>query len=579
MKVCTACGLEYQDDVLFCQRDGTPLRASDPTADLVGQVIAERYHIKKKLGEGGMGQVYLAEHVKMGRRCAVKIMSAALLNDPEAVSRFNREAANASRISHANVCAIYDFGETSDGLIYLAMEFVEGRSLTDLLRETGPLPLPRAGGILAQAADALQAAHDLGIVHRDLKPDNIMVTTARGRDVVKVVDFGIAKATGTDSRSQKVTRTGLVVGTPEYMSPEQLTGDPLDARSDIYSLGLVFYRMLTGVLPFKSESAQETMIKRLTDDPLPLAEALPGGRFPPRLQQIMNRALARSAADRYATAAELGRNVAALAAAASSAVDTEGDTQAMARLSGATEAIPATRVDSAAQAARRAAQEEPPTPTAQRAVRAPVVKSRSRVVPIAGAVVVLLAIAGGAWAIKGGALSGNKKSPEPRGGQAVPESTQMSHDTAAAPEGTPAARNPASVSPTAGDSSRGAKPSPPVTKPNPPAANPASTVPAPTHGAGPRGESTAESAIKLPPVDDVFDPATRDKARAQAEAIYNRSDLPDSTRGIAANLVAAAYQQDLRYKDALDWARRANSLHPSSTTQGLISQLEAKVGP
>jgi len=393
VKVCTACGTEYSDDVLFCQRDGTPLRASDPTADLVGQVIAERYHIKKKLGEGGMGQVYLAEHVKMGRRCAVKIMSAALLNDPEAVSRFNREAANASRISHANVCAIYDFGETSDGLIYLAMEFVEGRSLTELLKEAGPLPLPRAGGILTQAADALQAAHELGIVHRDLKPDNIMVTTARGRDVVKVVDFGIAKATGADSRSQNVTRTGLVVGTPEYMSPEQLTGDPLDARSDIYSLGLVFYRILTGVLPFKSESAQETMIKRLTDDPLPLAEALPGGRFPPRLQQIMNRALARSAADRYATAAEFGRNVAAVAAAASGPVDTEGATQTLARLSGPTEAVPATRVDSAAQAARRAQREEPPTPTAQRAVRAPPPRPRSMLMPLAGALVILLAVA------------------------------------------------------------------------------------------------------------------------------------------------------------------------------------------
>ncbi|MFI5210480.1 MAG: serine/threonine-protein kinase [Gemmatimonadales bacterium] len=581
MKVCTACGIEYPDDVLFCQRDGTPLRASDPTADLVGQVIAERYHIKKKLGEGGMGQVYLAEHVKMGRRCAVKIMSAALLNDPEAVSRFNREAANASRISHANVCAIYDFGETSDGLIYLAMEFIEGRSLTDLLKETGPLPLPRAGGILAQAAEALQAAHDLGIVHRDLKPDNIMVTTARGRDVVKVVDFGIAKATGTDSRSQKVTRTGLVVGTPEYMSPEQLTGDPLDARSDIYSLGLVFYRMLTGVLPFKSESAQETMIKRLTDDPLPLAEALPGGRFPPRLQQIMNRALARSAADRYGSAAEFGRNVAALAAAASSAVDPEGDTQAMARLSGATEAIPATRVDSAAQAARRAAQEEPPTPTAQRAVRAPVAKSRSKAVPIAGAVVVLLAIAGGAWAIKGGALSGNRKSPETDGGQTVPpaDTSQAKHDSAAAPAGNPAAGAPAPVTQAPKDTSRGGKPSALVTKPNPPTSNPASTVPAPIHGAGSQGESTGASVVKMPPVDDVFDPATRDKARIQAETIYNRSDLPDSTRGIAANLVAAAYQQDLRYKDALDWARRANTLHPNSTTQGLISQLEAKVGP
>jgi hypothetical protein len=581
VKVCTACGIEYADDVLFCQRDGTPLRASDPSADLVGQVLAERYHIKKKLGEGGMGQVYLAEHVKMGRRCAVKIMSAGLSNDPDAVGRFNREAANASRIAHANVCAIYDFGETSDGLIYLAMEFIEGRSLTDLLKETGPLPLPRAGAILAQAADALQAAHDLGIVHRDLKPDNIMVTTVRGRDVVKVVDFGIAKATGADSRSQKVTRTGLVVGTPEYMSPEQLTGDPLDGRSDIYSLGLVFYRMLTGVLPFKSDSAQETMIKRLTDDPLPLADARPGGRFPARLQQIMNRALARAAADRYPTAAEFGRDVSAVAGTHSGAVDTEGATQAMPRLSGATDAIPATRVDSAAQAARRAAREEPATPTAQRAVRPPAAKPHSRAVPIAGAVVVLLAIAGGTWAIKGRALGGGNKPSEPAAGQAAPagDSTTASHDSLSAPAANPAGGTAAPVPPAPKDTSRGNRPSTQGNKSNPPATNPSSSVPPPIHGAGPQGESNAALQAKLPPVDDVFDPATRDRARTQAEAIYNRSDLPDSTRGIAANLVAAAFQQDARYKDALDWARRSNTLHPTPGTASLITRLETKVSP
>jgi hypothetical protein len=554
VKVCTACGIEYPDDVLFCQRDGTPLRASDPTADLVGQVIAERYHIKKKLGEGGMGQVYLAEHVKMGRRCAVKIMSAALLNDPEAVSRFNREAANASRIAHANVCAIYDFGETSDGLIYLAMEFIEGRSLTDLLKETGPLPLARGGAILAQAADALQAAHDLGIVHRDLKPDNIMITTTRGRDVVKVVDFGIAKATGADSRSQKVTRTGLVVGTPEYMSPEQLTGDSLDGRSDIYSLGLVFYRMLTGVLPFKSESAQETMIKRLTDDPLPLSEALPSGRFPARLQKVMDRALARSSADRYATAAEFGRDVSALAGHAG-AVDTEGATQAMARMSGATDMIPATRVDSAAQLARRKP-EEPPTPTAQRAVRAPAPRQRSKALPIAASVVVLLAIAGGAWAIKGGALTGGKKPVEPAAGQtaAPADSTATSHDTVSAPAGTPA-----TVPPASHDSSRGTRPSAPVTKPNPPA--PVST------------------AVQLPPIEALDSPATRGPARIEAQGIYNRKDLPDSVRAMAASFIASADMEDSQWQDALMWATRSDSLRPSSGTKSLITRLKQKVGP
>jgi serine/threonine protein kinase len=220
MKVCPVCGTEYSDDVKFCPNDGQTLRAAAPASDLVGQVVADRYHVTKKLGEGGMGQVYLAEHVKMGRRSAIKVMNPAMVHDPDAVARFNREAANASRITHPNVCAIYDFGETGDGLIYLAMEFIEGEPLTDLLKRDESLPTVRAARIFAQVADALQAAHDLGIVHRDLKPDNIMLTRGRtGADVVKVVDFGIAKAIGGDD-SQKVTRTGLVVGTPEFMSPE-----------------------------------------------------------------------------------------------------------------------------------------------------------------------------------------------------------------------------------------------------------------------------------------------------------------------------------------------------------------------
>ena len=208
MKICPVCSTEYADDVKFCPSDGQTLRSAAPggASDLVGQVIADRYHVTKKLGEGGMGQVYLAEHVKMGRRSAIKVMNPAMVHDPDAVARFNREASNASRITHPNVCAIYDFGETPDGLIYLAMEFIEGEPLTDLLEREGALLVPRAVTIFLQVAEALQAAHDLSIVHRDLKPDNIMLTRRKsGADVVKVVDFGIAKAVGGDQPGQKVT--------------------------------------------------------------------------------------------------------------------------------------------------------------------------------------------------------------------------------------------------------------------------------------------------------------------------------------------------------------------------------------
>ena len=311
MKFCPVCAREFPDNVKFCPNDGQTLRSKSASADLVGQVVADRYHILKKLGEGGMGAVYLGEHVKMGRKSAIKVMAAAMSQDPDAISRFNREAANASRISHPNVCQIYDFGETSDGLIYLAMEFIEGQALKDIIEKEGALPPTRAASILKQSADALQAAHDLGIVHRDIKPDNIMVVQGRdGSDVAKVVDFGIARAVGGDEPGQKVTKTGLVVGTPEYMSPEQLSGDKLDGRTDIYSLALVLYRMLTGTLPFQADSAQELMIKRLTDEPLTLEAARSDLTFPPKLQLVLNTALARDPNARYQSAAEFGRDTA-----------------------------------------------------------------------------------------------------------------------------------------------------------------------------------------------------------------------------------------------------------------------------
>jgi hypothetical protein len=310
VKTCPVCATEYPDDVRFCPNDGQTLRSSSPGRDLVGQVIADRYHVVKKLGEGGMGQVYLAEHVKMGRKSAIKVMNPSMVHDPDAVARFNREAANASRVTHPNVCAIYDFGETPEGLIYLAMEFVEGEPLTDVLEREGPLPVSRAALLCAQVADALQAAHDLGIVHRDLKPDNIMLTRGRdGADVVKVVDFGIAKAVGGDD-SQKVTKTGLVVGTPEFMSPEQLSGDKVDGRSDVYSLALVLFKTLTGKLPFEASTVQETMIQRLTDEPQKLADVRPDLRFPPGLQETIDAALTRNPVDRYQSAAKFATDVA-----------------------------------------------------------------------------------------------------------------------------------------------------------------------------------------------------------------------------------------------------------------------------
>ena len=309
LKICPQCGTEYPANARFCEVDGTTLRSAGGDTELVGSIVADRYHILKKLGEGGMGQVYLVEHVKMGRKSALKVMNPGMVKDVDAISRFNREASNASRINHPNVAAVYDFGETADGIIYLAMEFVDGPPLTAVIEQNGALPPKRAAEIVRQTAEALAVAHDMGIVHRDLKPDNIMIAKTRdGGDLVKVVDFGIAKAAG--SEAQKVTKTGLVVGTPEYMSPEQLSGDKLDGRSDIYSLGLVAFNMLTGNLPFPSDSAQESMIMRLTDRPKPLAEMMPDRVWPADVQAVMDKALERDATKRYQTATEFGRDLA-----------------------------------------------------------------------------------------------------------------------------------------------------------------------------------------------------------------------------------------------------------------------------
>ncbi|HEV8149207.1 MAG TPA: serine/threonine-protein kinase [Gemmatimonadales bacterium] len=273
----------------------------------MGQLVGERYQVERRLGAGGMGEVYLARHVLMGRPCALKVMTQELSQDPDAVSRFNREASSASKISHPNVCTVYDFGLTADDLVYLAMEYIEGRTLSEILDASGPLPLARAAALIAQCAAGLFAAHELGIVHRDLKPDNIMVLSGKEGEVAKLVDFGIAKAVAGDS-SQRLTRTGFMVGTPEYMSPEQLSGDPVGIRSDQYSLALVFYRMLTGRLPFEGTSLQETLVKRLTTPPRPLAISRPG-RYPAGLQAVMDRALAREPDSRYASVVDFSAAV------------------------------------------------------------------------------------------------------------------------------------------------------------------------------------------------------------------------------------------------------------------------------
>jgi serine/threonine-protein kinase len=229
--------------------------------------------------------------------------------DRTAVARFNREAGVAAKVSHPNVAATYDFGETDDGLIYLAIEYVEGQNLRQLVEESHGLPMQRAAIVVRQVAEGLAAAHRMQIVHRDLKPDNILMTRDHfGGDVAKIVDFGIAKSV--ESRSTNVTGTGFLIGTPTYMSPEQVSGDVVGSRSDIFSLGLVAFYLLTGTLPYPDGSVQEIFLARLSGKPMPLAEARPDIKWPRGLQDALDRALASKPADRYQTVTEFGEDFA-----------------------------------------------------------------------------------------------------------------------------------------------------------------------------------------------------------------------------------------------------------------------------
>jgi|GEM_PF-308744 len=334
MKRCPQCGDEYDDKARFCRRDGqrldtpesnsaTPATKLSPEADksdpMIGRVLAGRYRLLEKLGQGGMGAVYKGQHVKMNRLTAIKILTTELASNPEFVARFEREAEMASHINHPNAVAIYDFGEAEDGLVYLAMEFLDGQPLSAIIKREGPLPLERVVYITRQAAEALDAAHQLEIIHRDFKPDNVMICRKSGRpDWVEVVDFGIAKQTRVDPGKESLTQTGFVLGTPQYMSPEQVSGEPLDRRSDLYSLALVTYEMLTGALPFEGSNPQSQMVKRLVEPPLPLRRVRPQLALPPTVEPVIMKALARYPKDRYSSTVEFATELEAAARAGTS---------------------------------------------------------------------------------------------------------------------------------------------------------------------------------------------------------------------------------------------------------------------
>ncbi|MBS2016981.1 MAG: serine/threonine protein kinase [Deltaproteobacteria bacterium] len=284
----------------------------ETAVSLSGRTVAGKYRIDEHVGSGAMGDVYRARHVVLDTAIALKIMRADIAKDEMFKERFYREAKAASKLDHPNSVRVLDFGVEEDGLVYIAMEFLHGRDLLTLLREEWPLSDQRIVEILQQTLSAVATAHSLGIVHRDLKPENIMVSTTIEDDgtkveSVKVCDFGIAKLS--DSRGfqteggKALTTMGTLIGTPEYMSPEQARGDPLDPRSDLYSLGVVLYQLLTGKLPFTAENALGVVLKQVTDEALPPSSVRPGVN--PRLEAICKRAMQKPREARYQTAKEM----------------------------------------------------------------------------------------------------------------------------------------------------------------------------------------------------------------------------------------------------------------------------------
>ncbi|MDQ3035183.1 MAG: protein kinase, partial [Myxococcota bacterium] len=305
-RICQRCQHHNEDHAKFCLSCGAMLEVDvqDNADPLIGKVLMGRYRPTQLLGEGGMGRVYIAEQ-KMGaatRKVAIKTLHPELSQDPQIVARFHRESETVIELSHPNTIQFYDFGELENGTLFIVMEYIEGRALAAEM-EKGRIDVGRIDKILIQVCGSLHEAHGRGIVHRDLKPDNVLLTDRGGQtDFVKVLDFGIAKKDDAEDPSkQKLTKQGMVLGTPPYMSPEQFSGKLLDARSDIYSLGVMVYEMITGVLPFEAKTPWEWATKHLTASPAPFEAHQGTMSVPQNKKNAVMRALSKDREQRQAT--------------------------------------------------------------------------------------------------------------------------------------------------------------------------------------------------------------------------------------------------------------------------------------
>ncbi|HEU5060549.1 MAG TPA: serine/threonine-protein kinase, partial [Kofleriaceae bacterium] len=312
---CTVCRVLYRSDFTRCPRDGGEVVPIDTWDDpLLGATLAGRYLIEELIGEGGMGRVYRACHHELPRNFAIKVLFGELAALSEMRARFRMEAESAARLDHPNLVPVVDVGETEEGLLYLAMEYVDGRNLAEIIASEAPLEPARAASLARRLCRGLQHAHERGMVHRDFKPDNVLVVEEDGIEVPRIVDFGLAVLVQDAGGGGRLTRKGETMGTPPYMSPEQLTGRPVDARSDLFSLGVVLYEMLCGKTPFEGP-VFEVLRQIATEPPPPLSVRVPGVSVPPELERVVMKLLAVSPDQRYGSAAEVIADLEAFAPA------------------------------------------------------------------------------------------------------------------------------------------------------------------------------------------------------------------------------------------------------------------------
>jgi hypothetical protein len=304
MNTCPTCGASYPSTVRLCPVDGDVLEDRSGADPNLGTLLGGKYRLEEMAGRGGMGTVYRATHVMLGKTVAVKLINRDLAPSTDVVLRFQREARAAGRLVHPNIAGVYDLGQTDDGTLYIAMEYVTGTSLKDVIQTDGPMSSERIVRIGCQIASALSVAHGHNIIHRDLKPQNVMIgLDSQGGERASLLDFGIARSYADDAT--KLTSTGLAVGTPQYMSPEQATGEPLDGRSDLYSLGVMLYQMLIGVVPFDAPSTPAVLIKHLNEVPERPSRRRPDVAVSPALEAIALRCLEKDPANRFQTAEQV----------------------------------------------------------------------------------------------------------------------------------------------------------------------------------------------------------------------------------------------------------------------------------